>query len=73
MSRSFIYLRRALFATSCAIVFGFGATTAFADVSLPPSGSGSCQLGYAYISWDCPECPEEGGLCDGRSTRCICY
>ena len=30
MSRSFIYLRRALFGVSCAIVFGFGATQAFA-------------------------------------------
>ena len=30
MSRSFINLRRVLFGVSCAVVFGFGATTAFA-------------------------------------------
>jgi hypothetical protein len=29
MSGSFIHLRRALFGTSCVIVFGFGATQAF--------------------------------------------
>jgi hypothetical protein len=31
MSRSFIHLRRALFGTSCAIVFGFGVTQALAS------------------------------------------
>lgn len=35
MSRSFIYLRRALFGTSCAIVFGFGATQAFGAPAAP--------------------------------------
>ena len=31
MSRSFIRLRRALFGTCCAVVFGFGATQALAS------------------------------------------
>lgn len=31
MSRSFMYLRRVLFGTSCAIVLGFGATQALAS------------------------------------------
>ncbi|HEU0076616.1 MAG TPA: hypothetical protein VFQ76_03140 [Longimicrobiaceae bacterium] len=34
MSRSFIYLRRAVFGVSCAIVFGFGATQASAGPQL---------------------------------------
>ena len=39
MSRSFIYLRRALFGTSCAVVFGFGASQALAT-PYPSHGSG---------------------------------
>jgi hypothetical protein len=31
MNVSFVHLRRILFGTSCAIVFGFGATQAFAE------------------------------------------
>ena len=40
MGRSLIHLRRALFGTSCVIVFGFGATQALA--SPVPATSGSC-------------------------------
>ncbi|HEX7240402.1 MAG TPA: hypothetical protein VF263_09065 [Longimicrobiaceae bacterium] len=52
MSRSFIHLRRALLGASCAVVFGFGATTAAAEpeVRAPeakcPPGTSLCPNGY---------------------------
>jgi hypothetical protein len=59
MSRSFINLRRALFGTSCAIVFGFGATQALA---------GAPQMGV-NSQWACRPYPieltctcEDGGV-----------
>jgi hypothetical protein len=74
MSRSCIYLRRVLFGVSCAVVFGFGATQAFAMPDPPPSGS--CVAGgHPYIPVnECPECGEPGsGYCDGSSTDCVCW
>lgn len=44
MSRSFIYLRRALFGTSCVIVFGLGANQALA-VPQQGTGYGECLYG----------------------------
>ncbi len=44
MSRSFIYLRRALCGTSCAIVFGFGATQAFAEPQTGPARQIRCEI-----------------------------
>jgi hypothetical protein len=75
MSRSFIHLRRALFGLSCAIVFGFGATQAFASpdqVYGPPR----CErTGVAYLPLNpeevCPNCPFSG-YCDGVNSECVC-
>ena len=73
MSRSFIYLRRALFGASCTIVFGFGATQAMANPDL--AREGRCMLtGYAYMP-PVGVCPEDycgNGYCDGHSTECVC-
>jgi hypothetical protein len=51
MSRSFIRLRRALFAVSCAVVFGFGATQAFAE----PQTASARQIRCAIYETTC--CP----------------
>jgi hypothetical protein len=71
MSRSFINLRRALFGVSCVIVFGFGATEAFATLR----GPGPCQpTGYPYIPTACRDLVGCPGLayCDGYNTNCVC-
>ncbi len=52
MSRSFIHLRWALLGASCAVVFGFGATTAVAEpemrgsAAICPPGKMACPDGY---------------------------
>jgi hypothetical protein len=71
MSRSFIYLRRALFGTSCAIVFGFGASQALASPG--SSRIGRCTpMGYDYPTPACGSgCPGNVGYCsEGGICRC---
>lgn len=76
MSRSSIYLRRALFGTSCAVVFGFGASQAFATPDQQAAG-GSCRpTGYKYYTGGCLDpdltgCPGVA-YCDGYQTACVC-
>lgn len=62
MSRSFSYLRRALFGTSCAVVFGFGATQALA-------GPAQASMRYACTEeWE-QYCDYSCGL-EGMQGRC---
>ena len=64
MSRSFTYLRRILFGTSCAIVFGFGATQASAR---DPEQVHTCPAtGYYYPSELCVT------LIGGGCVRAVC-
>ncbi len=44
MSVSFAHLRRIVFGTSCAIVFGFGATQAFAEPNLDRDRPPVCRI-----------------------------
>lgn len=72
MTRSFIRLRRALFGTCCAIVFGFGASQAAAGPTRALTGA--CEItGYEYMLpyGVCEECPDTN-WCDGVSTECRC-
>jgi hypothetical protein len=60
MSRSFIYLRRALFGVSCTIVFGLGATQALAEPPRPgPESLRACTPREEY-------CP-----CEDGTYRCV--
>lgn len=78
MSRSFIYLRRALFGVSCAIVFGFGANQALA-AAMPDTDYGACEYGDPGSTWYCTNfCQMEGlgqrGICTTvNGGRCGCY
>lgn len=69
MSRSFINLRRALFGTSCAIVFGFGATQAL-SWPLPPGGLDADNCTEWYCDEYCLQNYGEGGSCS--RTGCLC-
>lgn len=76
MSRSFIYLRRALFGVSCAVVFGFGVTQAFAAPETAASG-GSCpwSANGPYFYEPCENfCRSEGGAEWGycENGMCVC-
>jgi hypothetical protein len=77
MSRSFIQLRRALFGVSCAVVFGFGGTRAFAmgDPELPPGLAcpQSSEPGVPYYSAYCSEwvCGFAPAYC-GSDQMCYC-
>lgn len=75
MSRSFIQLRRALFGTSCIVVFGFGATQAFGGPSRPLAGPRLCPNAdppSPYYSERCAYgCAEGIGYCDVDFT-CKC-
>ena len=53
MSRSLIHLRRVLGGVSCTIVFGFGATEAFAERTNPPSSGTLCEYGDVSSDMDC--------------------
>ncbi len=72
MSRSFIHLRRVLLGASCVVVFGFGATEAFANAGR--ARSGECEpRGYQYRPMEgCYDCPR-GGYCDGVGEDCVCF
>lgn len=74
MSRSFIHLRRALFGVSCAIVFGFGATQAFAAPQETTRG-GTCTPyapgANAYCHDWCLSQGHPGGKCVLDGT-CAC-
>lgn len=76
MSRSFIHLRRALFGTSCAIVFGFGATEAFATPqrgSTPPA----CVPFNSSYRWMCERycmgLMGANGECNPDTNTCECF
>jgi len=76
MSRSLIQLRRVLFGVSCAVVFGFGGTQAFAmgDPELPPGLAcpQSSEPGIPYYSLYCAQgCIEQVGYC-GADGFCHC-
>lgn len=73
MSRSFIHLRRALFGTSCAVVFGFGATQAVAT----PQQTSRWECSPAGINAQCDEMCRllmySGGYCNGITYECECF
>ena len=71
MSRSFIYLRRALFGTSCAIVFGFGMTQAFASPTQATFSQCKPEMQEYCATW----CPPPGGDCQiwNGAPACFCY
>jgi hypothetical protein len=73
MSRSFIHLRRALFGTSCAIVFGFGATQALAG----PTAVASSSCGPSECWEHCMRTGEGEGICTADPYSpgmiCVCY
>jgi hypothetical protein len=69
MSRSFINLRRVLFGVSCAIVFGFGATQAFAYPGLGVYCPNP--WGQPYYSYECGSRCSGTGYC-GEDERCYC-
>jgi hypothetical protein len=52
MSRTFIQLRRVVFGTSCAVVFGFGATQALASPMQAASRQDFCTLQETAICND---------------------
>lgn len=69
MSISFVHLRRVLFGTSCAVVFGFGAAQALA--SSPSPGATTCSDGgeqacddYCASIWGgaVGSCTDQGGM-----------
>lgn len=75
MSISFVHLRRILFGTSCAIVFGFGASQALAAPVQAAKGGGC----FYYQVQECNNyCSFNYGL-QGRCTSsvdsydCACY
>ncbi len=76
MSRSLIHLRRVLFGTSCAIVFGFGSTQALASPMRAASPSeGYCTEAAARLCQQ--RCVYQGansGYCYkiGELSRCEC-
>ncbi len=73
MSRSFIYLRTGLSGVSCAIVFGFGATQAFAGPQIT-EGDGICipsPGGNAFCHQWCVDRGYPGGKCVLDGT-CAC-
>ena len=82
MSRSLINLRRALLGVSCVVVFGFGATQAFADTD-PGVDIGFCPNppppGFPRLPYYRDECNNECrnyGFDYGNCTvddRCMCY
>lgn len=73
MIRSLCYLRRGLLGIAFAGSLGFGATQAFASPE-QAERAGSCyRSGYAYLPFECPECPSGSGYCDGYNTECVCY
>jgi hypothetical protein len=72
MSRSFIHLRRALFGTSCAIVFGFGAS----EVLASPAQAWVNRCGPDLEAYcDNEFCPWPGGECylTTHGFECACY
>lgn len=70
MSRSFIHIRRVLFGVSCTIVFGFGATHAFAERT-----SQYCEYGTPWADATCQaDCTATGsnfGWCE-ETSQCKC-
>jgi len=62
MSRSLIYLRRALFGVSCAIVFGFGATQAF---GYPQLDTITCDVYNPDSGYKCTQFCQSRGLYGG--------
>ena len=79
MSRSFIRLRRILFCTSCMVVFGFGATQAFAArawVTITQSCDPYNTPGDVSLEFCTEACREAGypggGVCP-LSGWCRCY
>ena len=73
MSRSFIYLRRALFGIAFAGSLGFGATQAFASPGLARYSSCELSLSPYLPRGGCPECGINGGYCSGTSYDCTCH
>ena len=69
MSRSLSNLRRALFGTSCVIVFGFGATEALANVPDDPFGA-ACHDGWEPNEACLAECAGYRVYC--MNDRCLC-
>ena len=74
MNRSLSHLRRALFAVSCAIVFGFGARQALAKPSEADFLSCSPELGQGdeYCNAWCIQQGAIGGGCSIRYHQCMC-
>ncbi|MEW5928074.1 MAG: hypothetical protein AB1941_11360 [Gemmatimonadota bacterium] len=73
MGRSFIHLRRALFGTSCAVVFAFGATQALAAPQ-QTSRDEVCtrtDAGHAHCAVWCQNNGHDGGKC-GADGVCFC-
>lgn len=68
MTRSFIHLRRVLFGTSCAIVFGFGASEASGSATRPAAAVRLCPQSpepAPYYSDRCAYgCTQGIGYCD---------
>ena len=75
MSISFVHLRRVVFGTSCAVVFGFGATQALA-LPVQAASSGTC---YFYQEAECQRYCAETWQMSGSCVRtslhysCSCY
>jgi len=74
MIRSFTYLRRALFGTSCAIVFGFGATQALAGPRQMNRDEVCTRTdaGHADCAVWCQNNGHDGGKC-GANGVCFCW
>lgn len=77
MSRSFIHLRRAMFGVSCTVVFGFGATQAFATDPEPvPTVRELCiagtQEGHEYCETWCWATYNRSGFCHHYWGYCDC-
>jgi hypothetical protein len=68
MSRSFVYLRRALFGVSCAVVFGFGASQALAAPRQALT-DGTCVKGDPGAIAYCRSYCQSQGYRDGTCTR----
>jgi hypothetical protein len=75
MSRSLIHMRRVLFGVSCTMVFGFGATQAFAERTNQPAAS-ICDSTDPYSNAECRTgcyaSGQGGGSCNEATMKCDC-
>lgn len=72
MSRSFIYLRRLLFGTSCTIVFGFGATQALATPQQTAAWACYPAGPNEECDYSCRALMYSWGYCNGLTMQCEC-